>query len=165
MVYDIIRVWSVALKRLGWVDLINREESRVDEEITAESVIRPEYSTRVSPYKRAWKEAGGAPSGGLEDRPTRWRMVCFGSCGGDWKRKSLARENASLKMALDSIIVGPRSRMTLMVASNGYAGSSDGASDVPGVVGPGDSIMLVRREEAIDSGGVSEERRLGRFLL
>jgi hypothetical protein len=52
-----------------------------------------------------------------------------------------------------------------MVASSGYAGSSDGASGVPGVVGVNDSKMLVRREEARDSGGVSEERRLGRLLL
>ena len=55
-----------------------------------------------------------------------------------------------------------------MVASSGYAGSSDGASDVPGVAGVAgldDSIILVRREEAIDSGGVSDERRLARFLL
>lgn len=52
-----------------------------------------------------------------------------------------------------------------MVASSGYAGSSDGVSEATGVVGPNDSIMLVRREEARDSGGVSDERRLWRLVL
>jgi hypothetical protein len=52
-----------------------------------------------------------------------------------------------------------------MVASSGYAGSSDGASEALGVVGLKDSKMLVRREEARDSGGVSDERRLGRLVL
>ena len=89
--------------------------------------------------------------------------MCFRSSGGDWKRKSLAREDASLKIALDSIKTDSCSRMTLMAASSGYAGSSDGVSE--GVVEPTDSIMLVRREEARDSGGVSDERRLGRLVL
>jgi len=164
-VYDIIHVWSVALNRLGWVDLINREETRADEEIAAWSVVKQEYSTNVSPCRWAWKDADRAPSENLEPRPTRWRRVCFRSCGGDWRRRSLAREDASLKIALDSIKTDSCSRMTLMVASSGYAGSSDGASEAPGVVGPKDSIMLVRREEASDSGGVSDERRLGRLVL
>ena len=163
--YDIIHVWSVALNRLDWVDLTNREETRADEETAAGSIVRPEYSTKVSPCRRAWKDEDGTPSENLETRPTRWRIVCFRSCGGDWKRKSLAREDASLKIALDSIKSDSCSRMTLMAANSGYAGSSDGASESPDVVEPEDSIMLARREEARDSGGVSDERRLGRLVL
>lgn len=147
------------------MDLTNREETRADEEIAAGSVVRPEYSTKVSPCRRAWKDAGGTLSENLVTRPTRWRRVCFRSCGGDWKRKSFAREDASLKMALDSIKTDSCSRITLIAASSGYAGSSDGVSEGPDVVEPKDSIMLARREEAKDSGGVSDERRLGRLVL